>query len=94
MAAIKNADFLVEIGTEELPPKSLRNLMLAFADNLERGLGDGRLEHGAITPFASPRRIAAIVEDLALSQRSREVELKGPPVSIAFDNDGAAKPGH
>jgi len=92
MAAIKTADFLVEIGTEELPPKSLRKLMQAFASNLERGLADGRLEHGAIKPFASPRRIAAIVEDLALSQQSRKVEAKGPPVSVAFDTDGTAKP--
>ena len=92
MTVKKQADFLVEIGTEELPPKALRKLMLAFAGNLGRLLDEHRLAHGAIKEFASPRRIAALVSDLSFAQEDREVDAKGPPVSIAFDDSGAAKP--
>jgi len=92
MAEKKRADFLVEIGTEELPPKALRLLMLAFARELGRLLDEHRLAHGAIQEFASPRRIAALVPGLAIAQEDREVTAKGPPVSIAFDDDGQARP--
>jgi glycyl-tRNA synthetase beta chain len=92
MAALKSADFLVEIGTEELPPKALRNLMLSFSDNLERLLQESRLDHGSIQPLASPRRIAAIVSGLAMAQEDREVDAKGPPASIGFDDKGEATP--
>lgn len=92
MATANHDDFLVEIGTEELPPKALRKLMRAFADNLAGLLVENRLAHGSIKAFASPRRIAAIVSGLAVSQEDREVEAKGPPVKIAFDDKGDAKP--
>tara|TARA_R110002096_G_scaffold108809_4_gene238188 strand:+ start:178 stop:2268 length:2091 start_codon:yes stop_codon:yes gene_type:complete len=82
--------FLVEIGTEELPPKALRSLMAAFADKLGEKLVDARLEHGSIEAYASPRRLAVRVHELALQQQDREVEQKGPPVRIAFDDDGNA----
>ena len=83
---------LVEIGTEELPPKALRKLMQAFASNLDRLLDEHRLIHDPIREFATPRRIAALVPALALAQGSREVDAKGPPVGIAFDDAGEAKP--
>jgi glycyl-tRNA synthetase beta chain len=92
MAAGKEADFLVEIGTEELPPKALRKLMQAFAANLGRLLDEQRLAHGAIKAFASPRRIAAVVSQLATAQVDREVDAKGPPVKIAFDENGEPRP--
>ena len=85
---MNTADFLVELGTEELPPTTLNTLMRAFADEVERGLGEARLAHGEITAYASPRRLAVIVEDLALAQASRDVQQKGPPVRIAFDDQG------
>jgi glycyl-tRNA synthetase beta chain len=88
MAKSAAADFLVEIGTEELPPKALRNLMTAFADALAEGLTEGRLSHNGVTGYASPRRLAALVTDLALAQDERETQQKGPPVSIAIDDDG------
>lgn len=81
-------DFLVEIGTEELPPKALRSLMLAFADGLQSNLLEQRLSFSNVTAYASPRRLAVIVTDLADSQDAREVTRKGPPVSVAFDGDG------
>jgi len=84
----KARDFLVEIGTEELPPKSLRALMEAFAGNLEAAVDDARLTHGAVHGYASPRRLSVLIEQLAAGQENREISHKGPPVSVAFDTDG------
>ena len=81
-------DFLVEIGTEELPPKALRTLMDAFAENIKSAIDDARLEHGAVHRYASPRRLAVLIEALADGQAERSISQKGPPVSIAFDADG------
>jgi len=86
MSAAKH--FLVEIGTEELPPKALRSLMDAFARNLTAGIDDARLEHGDVQRYASPRRLAVLIESLASSQEDQSTTQKGPPVSIAFDDDG------
>ncbi len=85
-------DFLVEIGTEELPPKSLRSLRDAFVEGMGQALLDNRLEHGDITGFASPRRLAVHVSALASGQADREVELKGPPVAIAFNDKDEPQP--
>lgn len=85
---MSTADFLVEIGTEELPPKALRSLMQAFGDGLQQALTDERLGFAGVQTFASPRRLAVLVEALAVAQEPREVEQKGPPVKIAFDKDG------
>jgi len=88
----KAEDFLVEIGTEELPPKALRSLMVAFGEKLVAGIDDVRLSHGETKAFASPRRLAVLVTDLAARQQDRKVEQKGPPVKIAFDDDGKPTP--
>ena len=88
----KTDDFLVEIGTEELPPKALRSLMEAFGANLATGIDDARLARGEVHSHASPRRLAIIVKKLAHSQEDREVEQKGPPVKVAFDADGEPTP--
>ena len=84
----KARNFLVEIGTEELPPKALRSLMDAFAENLGSAIDDARLEHGKIYRYASPRRLAVLIESLANDQEDLSTSQKGPPVSIAFDDDG------
>ena len=89
---MKSADLLVEIGTEELPPKALRGLMDAFAENLGNEIDEARLEHGAVQAYASPRRLAVIVEGLAARQEDRRLTQKGPPVSVAFDDDGKPLP--
>jgi glycyl-tRNA synthetase beta chain len=88
----KAQDFLVEIGTEELPPKALRPLMEAFGEELVAGIEDARLEHGKARVYASPRRLAVHVKKLAAAQDDRSVEQKGPPVRIAFDDDGKPTP--
>ncbi len=83
-----SADFLVEIGTEELPPKALRRLMQAFAEGIKAGLARERLAHGELEAFATPRRLAVLVQDLAGRQEDRVTELKGPPLAVAFDPEG------
>jgi glycyl-tRNA synthetase beta chain len=84
----RRKDFLIEIGTEELPPKALRPLMEAFGANLEAAIDDARLKRGSVRAYASPRRLAVVVDKLAAGQEDRAVEQKGPPVRIAFDDDG------
>lgn len=88
MANVDAADFLVEIGTEELPPKSLRELSTAFATNLASELDRQHLGHGVVSAFASPRRLAVLVRGLVRRQAARETELRGPPVAVAFDKSG------
>ena len=88
----KHQDFLIEVGTEELPPKALRPLMEAFGQLLETGLGEARLDHGEVHAHASPRRLAVMVRKLAAAQEDRAVEQKGPPVRVAFDEDGKPTP--
>ena len=84
----KTANFLVEIGTEELPPKALRSLMEAFGKNLADGIDTALLSHGEIKTFASPRRLTVFIADLAEKQNDQKSEQKGPPISIAFDKAG------
>ena len=86
--ASSERSLLVEIGTEELPPKALFSLMTAFGKALESALDEAQLRHGNTRVFASPRRLAVIVEELASQQDDRTVDMKGPPVKIAFDDDG------
>jgi len=81
-------DFLVEIGTEELPPKSLADLSRAFTDGIVAGLDAAGLKHGKVTPFATPRRLAVRVARLAIGQPDQLVKRRGPPVTAAFDANG------
>lgn len=80
--------FLVEIGTEELPPRALRGLSQAFARGLQQQLRDARLDFGRCHVYASPRRLAVMVEDLALQQAPHETEKLGPAITAAFDDAG------
>lgn len=81
-------DFLVEIGTEELPPKALLTLQEAFVAALRAGLAKASLPHGEISGFATPRRLAVRVKRLAAHQPDQHVKRRGPPVSAAFDGQG------
>ncbi|TVV44619.1 glycine--tRNA ligase subunit beta [Thalassolituus sp. C2-1] len=81
-------DFLVELGTEELPPKALKNLSAAFTSGIEQGLKDAGLNFGAVVSFAAPRRLAVRIEALEAQQADQEEILYGPPANIAFDADG------
>jgi glycyl-tRNA synthetase beta chain len=86
---IERHDFLVEIGTEELPPKALRGLEEAFAAGVRSGLDKATLEHGDVISYATPRRLAVLVGKLAARQPDQDLKRRGPPVTAAFDASGA-----
>ncbi|MCW8155722.1 glycine--tRNA ligase subunit beta [Stutzerimonas stutzeri] len=81
-------DFLVELGTEELPPKALAKLAEAFCAGIEKGLKDAGLGFVKAQAYAAPRRLAVLVEQLATQQPDRSINLDGPPMQAAFDADG------
>ncbi|MUK67166.1 glycine--tRNA ligase subunit beta [Aliivibrio fischeri] len=81
-------NFLIELGTEELPPTALRSLAEAFASNFEAELKAADLAHQDVKWYATPRRLALKVAELAESQADKVVEKRGPAVSAAFDADG------
>ena len=81
-------NFLIELGTEELPPTALRTLAEAFAANFEAELKTADLPHHGVKWFASPRRLALKVAGLAENQPDKVVEKRGPAISVAFDADG------
>ncbi|QOF67408.1 glycine--tRNA ligase subunit beta [Actinobacillus sp. GY-402] len=81
-------NFLAEIGTEELPPKALKKLATAFAENVENELNQASLSFDKVEWYAAPRRLAVKVLNLATSQPSKEIEKRGPAVSAAFDAEG------
>ncbi|MGH8354635.1 MAG: glycine--tRNA ligase subunit beta, partial [Pseudomonas sp.] len=81
-------DFLVELGTEELPPKALKSLGEAFLGGIEKGLKGAGLGYASARIYAAPRRLAVLVEQLAAQQPDRSHNLDGPPVQAAFDANG------
>jgi glycyl-tRNA synthetase beta chain len=81
-------DFLFELGTEELPPKSLFTLARALADGITKGLAAAALGHGEVEWFATPRRLAVRVHALAERQPDQEIKRQGPAVANAFDAAG------
>ncbi|NOH81423.1 glycine--tRNA ligase subunit beta [Vibrio sp. RE86] len=83
-------EFLIELGTEELPPTQLRTLAEAFAANFEAELKGADLAHEGVKWYAAPRRLALKVAGLAEGQADKVVEKRGPAVSVAFDADGNA----
>ncbi len=88
MSPAPRTAFLLEIGTEELPPKALRDLSEALGAGVADGLRAAALEFSGHEVFATPRRLAVRVSGLATEQPAQQVEKRGPPVSIAFDADG------
>jgi glycyl-tRNA synthetase beta chain len=82
-------DLLFELGTEELPPRTLAALSAALTENVVKGLDAAGIAHGRFHSFATPRRLALWVEKLADSQPDRSVEKRGPPLANAFDAQGA-----
>ncbi len=81
-------DLLIEIGTEELPPKALKKLSGAFTQGIIDGLNKAELNFGDVKPYASPRRLAVLVHGLDTTQSDKAVEKRGPAVKTAFDDDG------
>jgi glycyl-tRNA synthetase beta chain len=81
-------DFLLEIGTEELPPTTLFVLSAALASGIGKGLDDAGIAHGNVEWFATPRRLAVRITAVADRQPDQEVKRQGPPVASAFDAQG------
>ncbi|WP_461537377.1 glycine--tRNA ligase subunit beta [Spongorhabdus nitratireducens] len=81
-------DFLIELGTEELPPKALASLSKAFADGILNGLKESGLAFAGSEMFASPRRMAVLIRELETAQKDQSVERKGPALQAAFDAEG------
>jgi len=81
-------DLLIEIGTEELPPKALRNLANAFAKGIEQGLKGVALCHGEVKTYAAPRRLAVLISQLDVRQPDQAQERRGPALTAAFDDEG------
>lgn len=83
-----STDFLVEIGTEELPPKALLTLSNAFRDEILSRLTSAQLEFGDVQTFAAPRRLAVMIKALDEQTPTKEVVAWGPPIKVALDADG------
>lgn len=81
-------DLLIELGTEELPPKALAKLSKAFHQGVEQGLKKAELTFDHIRPYATPRRLALVISKLQTKQPDRVVERRGPAVTAAFDEEG------
>jgi glycyl-tRNA synthetase beta chain len=86
---VSTETLLVELGTEELPPKDLKTLGLAFREGILRGLAGRDLACGEARWFATPRRLAVLVADVAATAPARQLELLGPPADRARDEHGA-----
>lgn len=86
------ADFLVEIGTEELPPKALWSLASALAAGVAKGFDGLGLTYRQAIPYAAPRRLAVLVTDLATQQAAKNAERRGPAITAAFDDSGMPTP--
>ena len=85
---MSHKDFLVELGTEELPPKALKTLAENFRDGIISGIKAAGLAHGEVKYFAAPRRLAVQIIGLSTQQPDRTISVDGPPVKAAFDANG------
>lgn len=81
-------NLLIELGTEELPPKALKKLALGFRDGLVAQLESAELDFESVEWFAAPRRLAVRINNLEAKQSDKQVEKRGPAVQAAFDQDG------
>ncbi len=79
---------LFELGTEELPPKSLSRLSKALLENICKGLDDAELSFSSSRAYATPRRLAVTIENLSTSQPDKQIEKRGPAIQAAFSEDG------
>jgi len=80
--------FVLEIGTEELPPRDVVEATEQLEKSLVNTLEKRRLSHGKVHSYGTPRRLAIVVENLSMKQTEVEVEVRGPPVAKAFDQEG------
>lgn len=81
-------DLLIELGTEELPPKALKGLSQAFENGIAKGLQEADLSYEQIKSYATPRRLAVVISQLSSSTPDKSVERRGPALQAAFDEEG------
>jgi glycyl-tRNA synthetase beta chain len=79
---------LFELGSEELPPKTLLKLSNALLAGIIQGLQSAELSFASSKAYATPRRLAVFIEDLAIKQPDKTVEKRGPAIQAAFAADG------
>jgi glycyl-tRNA synthetase beta chain len=85
---VEKKDLLIEVGTEELPPKALSRLMNAFADGIAEQFKAQNLAYSSLHSFATPRRLAVLVEALDSAQQDQVVQRRGPALKAAYDSEG------
>jgi glycyl-tRNA synthetase beta chain len=90
MGAQMKQTLLIELLTEELPPRALQNLSGTFADEIFAALREQQLvgEDSVCTPYATPRRLAVVITHVAAQQADRTIERKGPAVAAGVDAEG------
>ena len=84
---MNKASLLVELGTEELPPKSLKTLKDALGTHLSKALSDRQFEHGSVTTFATPRRLSVLIDACSDTQPEQFIERRGPSLKAAYGED-------
>jgi glycyl-tRNA synthetase beta chain len=82
-------DLLFELFTEELPPRTLSSLSNALTEGVLKGVDAAGIAHGKVRSFATPRRLAVLIQKLAEHQPDKQVERRGPPLKSCFDAHGA-----
>jgi len=85
---VQKENLLIELGTEELPPKALKSLRDSLKSGIESGLKSAELNFDSIEAYATPRRLAVLVKQVETEQQDKEVEKRGPAVTVAFDDSG------
>ncbi|NWO02140.1 MAG: glycine--tRNA ligase subunit beta [Idiomarinaceae bacterium] len=85
---MQKENLLIELGTEELPPKALKSLRDSLKSGIESGLKSAELSFDSIKAYATPRRLAVLVKQVETEQQDKEVEKRGPAVNVAFDDTG------
>ncbi|MEL7798007.1 glycine--tRNA ligase subunit beta [Idiomarina loihiensis] len=85
---MQKENLLIELGTEELPPKALKSLRDSLKSGIESGLKSAELSFDSIKAYATPRRLAVLVKQVETEQQDKEVERRGPAVNVAFDDTG------
>jgi len=89
---MKTSNFIVELGTEELPPQSLEALSKSFHDQLISLVKDSGLTFSDSNTYATPRRLAITISNLVESQEDKVIEKQGPAVTAAYDQKGTPTP--
>ena len=85
------ANFLLEVGTEELPADFVSSAIAQWQTKIPASLAENFLDPAAVEYYATPRRLAVLIRDLSEQQADREEEIKGPPVRAAFKDGQPTK---